>query len=251
MPPPAPAKRHGAPPPVDSPPTETTASERVNPAWPSTDQQYAATSAVLASSASGISIACAVNPAAVRSSRTASPLARSARGWITATRRTPSPSSPASSPSRLSPMTTSYGVPALTWIRRGSGILEHLGEDLVGDVGRGTTVGQHSVPGHLVVQRAAVVHHLLELAANVAQQQRSRGVEPDLFGCLGEADVEEHHDVLAQVGSGGWVQDRAAAERQHAVAGQRLDHGLALQRTERFVAGVDEDVRDRLARRRL
>ena len=70
---------------VAPPPTPTTASERVKPIRPSTDQQNAATSAVLASSASGISMACAAKPPAARSSRIASPVARRARGWITAT----------------------------------------------------------------------------------------------------------------------------------------------------------------------
>ena len=44
---------------VEPPPTVTTASQRVKPVWPSTCQQNDATGASLASSPSGISMACA------------------------------------------------------------------------------------------------------------------------------------------------------------------------------------------------
>ncbi len=68
------------------PPTETTASERVKSFCPRTCQQKAATWMCLPSSASGISATTALYPAFSRSSRTTSPVARSARGWITSTR---------------------------------------------------------------------------------------------------------------------------------------------------------------------
>ena len=55
----------------------------MKPACPSTPHRNAATSAVLASSASGTSATYAAKPCAARSSRTASPVARRARGWTT------------------------------------------------------------------------------------------------------------------------------------------------------------------------
>src|SRR3712207_1013998 len=57
---------------VEPPPTLTTASERVKPAWPSTDQQVAATPTVLAASASGTSIRTTLYPAPLSRARTAS-----------------------------------------------------------------------------------------------------------------------------------------------------------------------------------
>ncbi len=62
---------------VAPPPSPTSASLRVKPTWPSTPKQNPATASVLASSASGTSMACASNPAAARSSRTAAALSRS------------------------------------------------------------------------------------------------------------------------------------------------------------------------------
>ena len=83
------------------------ASERVKSFWPSTCQQKEATSMCLPSSASGISAVSAVKPAAASSSLTVSPVRRSARGWMTRTRLTRSPSSPGRLASRPRPTTTS------------------------------------------------------------------------------------------------------------------------------------------------
>ena len=101
------------------PPTPTIASERVKPDCPRTAQRREATSADLASSASGTSTMNAEKPCDPRSSRTACPVARSARGWMTSTRSTPAPSRPASSPSSPVPITTSYAesLPSPTRMR--------------------------------------------------------------------------------------------------------------------------------------
>lgn len=83
---------------VAPPPTPTMTSVRVNPDCPSAFQQYAATSAVLASSAFGTWIATASNPCPARSARRASAVSSSASGWTTATRLARLPINPPSSP---------------------------------------------------------------------------------------------------------------------------------------------------------
>ena len=78
---------------VDPPPSPTTASERVNPAEPSTDQQRAATCAVLAASASGTSIRTGSMPASLSACTTRSAASIIVGGCSTATCWTPSPTS--------------------------------------------------------------------------------------------------------------------------------------------------------------
>ena len=144
---------------------------------------------------------------------------RSAGGWMTATRRTPSPSRPGSSPSRPVPTTTSYGrVGRRPRIRVAASRHRAALHDLVGDVVAGSRPSvARSASATSRVERAACVHQLLELAAHVAQQQRPRRARPTRCGRLREADVEEDDRVAGSRSRVSVVEDRAAAERQHAV----------------------------------
>ena len=128
---------------TDPPPRVTTASPRVNPAWPSRAQRSAATSTVLAASASGTTASVSWYPAPVSADRTGSayrstPGARMSMTW-------PAPGAAvarvaATCWSTPAPMMTGYRCASVlppTWIRWVSVMVlpvESI-EDLVGDLG--------------------------------------------------------------------------------------------------------------------
>src|SRR5680860_1847583 len=99
------------------------------------------------------------------------PVAASARGWMTATRRAWSPTIAASSPSTPCPTTTSYGVRACTRMRVTSATRyltrRHRGElplDRVRDLLCRSLVGQHGDGRDLAVERPTGIQQSLELA---------------------------------------------------------------------------------------
>ena len=171
------------------PPTPTMTSVRVKPVWPSAFQQYAATSAVLASSAFGtwMAIGLVALPGQVLAQRLTGLGER--LGVQHGDPLGPVPMSPASSPSSCRPTSTSYGVGARRAadldtrslprsasccpsapVRRGP-----LGRPLRGC---GPSVAT-TARGDLGVQGAAGVHQLAPLLARVDGEQRAGGVEAD------------------------------------------------------------------------
>ena len=113
----------------------TTASERVKPAVPRTDQQRAATCAVLAASPSGTSMRTARCPLAVSACTTRSAASTIVGGCSTATRRHAVAEQVRDPIVQPGPMSTSYGSSAATLddVRAHHGHLaSDDGDDLVG-----------------------------------------------------------------------------------------------------------------------
>src|SRR6185503_19760147 len=181
------------------PPTPTIASERVKPDCPNTPHRRSATRADLASSASGTSAMNAEKPCAPRSSRTASPLARKACGWMTSTRSTPGPSRSGSSPSSAVPITTSYAesLPSPTRMRDASltvglpSLLQSL-HDLGRDFLRHPPGGLDAEGRQPLIGGASHFHHLDPLRPRVERQQRPALAKTHPLGGIGDSHIEEH-----------------------------------------------------------
>jgi len=70
------------------------------------------------------------------------------------------------------------------------------------------------VHGHGLIDRGALVDQLLELAADVAEQQWPGDTEAHSLGGVAESDPEEDHLVTGERRSGRLVKDGAPAQRQ-------------------------------------
>src|SRR6478609_10909004 len=245
---------------VAPPPKVTTTSERVKPASPSASQHDTATAAFLARSPSGIGSTMTSYAAASESSTGRTSSARASEN-TTATRCTPTPSTCGSRSARSCPITTSYGVWPSTcstvsfffFISPPSRpIPGQCRIDLPGDILGGATVRVHDDRCHRLVDRGALVEQRLDLAPDVAEQQRSRRTQPHALHGVGQPDPQEDDLVADQELAGAGVEHRSPAQRQDAVVGgQRRGDRLALQAPELGLAGVHEDVGDRAALGRL
>src|ERR1035437_6919402 len=167
-------------------------------------------------------------PRATRPSRTACPVAASAREWMTSTRSTPAPSRPASSPSSPCPITTSYGeslrsptrmrTGSLTFFSTGLGLqsarLQAL-HDLGCDVLWCPSGGQHNERREPLICRTPDVHHRCPLRPRVDRQQGPALVEPHPRGCIGNSDVKKDDGVPGQGRRRHRVHHRAATQGQH------------------------------------
>src|ERR1035437_3511457 len=237
------------------PPTPTTASERVRSHRPMAAHSDAATSADLASSPSGTSAMNADKPRATRPSRTACPVAASAREWMTSTRSTPAPSRPASSPSSPCPITTSYGeslrsptrmrTGSLTFFSTGLGLqsarLQAL-HDLGCDVLWCPSGGQHNERREPLICRTPDVHHRCPLRPRADRQQGPALVEPHPRGCIGNSDVKKDSGVPGQGRRRHRLLPRAATQGQHLALRWQSRRDLGpLELAERRLPLVNED----------
>src|SRR5512133_2518848 len=169
---------------VAPPPRPTIASERVNPAFPRIDQQRSATATLLAASASGTSMRTASRPASVSRCASRSAILIIVGGCSRATRCTPKPSKTGTSATSPLPTSTSYGRSAVTAIRTGSALDDMRVHDHLNDLG-----------SHLAVELGSVIEQLPQLATDVAEEQRSSGIEADPFHALGQTYLEPDHSM--------------------------------------------------------
>src|SRR5258708_1812046 len=109
-----------------------------------------------------------------------------------------------------------------------------------------------SAPTTYPPSRQPLLEQLPEPRARVADQQRPRRVHAHPLGRRGEPGRQVDDRQPGQQPLRPGVQYGAAAQGDHMAAkNDRPGHGLALQRAERRLPVLDEDVADRLARRRL
>ncbi|ALE77751.1 hypothetical protein WY02_04025 [Pseudonocardia sp. AL041005-10] len=122
---------------------------------------------------------------------------------------------------------------------------QHGGDDLIGAAAHGRD--RHG--GDLGVERGPLGEQRPERRPRVHPgQQRARGGHPGAAHPVGEVHLEGDDAVPGEQCAGLGGQHGAAAEGEDAVPGaQLLGDDLALQRTERGLALLDEHLRDRLA----
>ncbi len=109
-------------------------------------------------------------------------------------------------------------------------------------------VGVDDICGYLAIELSSLVQQFEQLAADIAEQQRARGIETDALHSLRQTNPQPHHSVITKSRPGGGGQHRAATERQHAGEWQRLGGDLFFQGTECRLPVVGEDVSDRFSR---
>ena len=77
-------------------------------------------------------------------------------------------------------------------------------------------IGVDHLGCYLGVERGSLVEQLQQPAADIAEQQRTSGVETNPLHRLRQADPQPDHSMATQCGPGRRRQHRAAAERQDA-----------------------------------
>ena len=109
------------------------------------------------------------------------------------------------------------------------------------------SVGVDDIGGYLAIERGSLVQQLEQLAADIAEQQRSRGIETNALHSLRQTNPQPHHSMITQSRPGGRGQHRAAAERQDAGEWQQFSGDLFFEGAECRLPVVGEDVGDRLS----
>ena len=80
------------------------------------------------------------------------------------------------------------------------------------DLGRGCVVGVDDIGGYLAIQLSSLVQQFEQLAANIAEQQRARGIETDALHSLRQTNPQPHNSVITKSRPGVGGQHRAATE---------------------------------------
>jgi ATP-dependent Clp protease ATP-binding subunit ClpC len=122
------------------------------------------------------------------------------------------------------------------------------GRYLAGDLRGLAAVGGDRVGRDRGVERAALVEQIFQGGARVDREQRAVAAEADPLHRVGKLDRQVDDRVPGEQFTGALVEDRAAAEREHAgELRERRGDDRTLQGPERVLAVVDEDLRDRFA----
>jgi len=89
------------------------------------------------------------------------------------------------------------------------GVHDHLD-----DLGGCCVVGVDDIGGYLAIELGPLVQQLEQLTADIAEQQRSRGIETDTLYGLCQTNLQPHHSMITKSRPSGGGQHRATAERQ-------------------------------------
>ena len=226
------------------PPTDTTASLRVNADRPSTAHSCAATSDVFAASPSGTAARVTAEAGGRRSAACTGRTGRRARaGARPAPGVRPRRAAGAARPARSRPTTTSYGASPPTRMRVGA-VTRPTSRTTSSATSCADWPSVSTAGGRdLLVEGSPRLHEPDPLRARVAEQQRPVAVEPDARCGVLDADVEEH-DPVCPAAARGWPRRapplrRARGRRRARPAPSRRRRAPA---PERLLAVRDEDV---------
>jgi hypothetical protein len=119
--------------------------------------------------------------------------------------------------------------------------------DHLDDLGWGRVIGVDHLSCHLGVERRSLIEQLQQLTADIAEEQRTGGIETNTLHGLAQADPQPDHPTATQSRPGSGRQDRTATKGQDTGQVEEFAGDLLFECAERRLPIVSEDFSDRLA----